>query len=331
MSNLNKNKIVIIGDLFLDILPSTLPINKHLVLNDGETFVDRVVFQRGGCAGNFAAVLANLMPQFEIDFISKVGNDANGDFLIKQLSCNGLNCFISKSDLGTAITIALSYNDGERHFITYNGAMDDFKVEDIKFDLFKGANHLVWRGIWFTPNLLHNSEKFLSIAKSNNLSISMDLGFDPYWVNPNLKKDDTVEKRKRSALKALKYVDYLFGNKQEICELTSKQDLDKAVDVLYQNQVKYVIIHLGSKGAVIYKPKEEKIEIPAVPAQKILNPVGTGDTFDAAFISQILSQKDMVFAAKFAAATASYSLNHPAGIKINIKDILDQLEKLRDS
>jgi hypothetical protein len=45
-------KIVIIGDLFLDILPSALPIEKSRVLSDGETFVDQIIFQRGGCAGN---------------------------------------------------------------------------------------------------------------------------------------------------------------------------------------------------------------------------------------------------------------------------------------
>ncbi|MHA1820433.1 MAG: carbohydrate kinase family protein [Promethearchaeota archaeon] len=182
----DKFKIVVIGDLFLDILPSPLPIEKEAILKDGETFIDKVTFQRGGCAGNFCAVLSSLIPESDIIFKTKVGNDKNGDFLEDQLKKYGIITDISRPEgisKGTAITIAISYGDGERHFITYNGVMDDFNVDEIDCDrLFKDGDHLAWRGIWFTPQLLKDSDVFLSEAKNRGLSVSMDLGFDPYWA-----------------------------------------------------------------------------------------------------------------------------------------------------
>jgi len=313
-------KIIILGDLFLDILPTTFPIKKDFILYDGETFVENVTFQRGGCAGNFAAVLSNLLPNNEIIFISKAGNDLNSEFLLNQLKSYGLKCFISKSNLGTPITIAISYTDGQRHFITYNGAMDDFSIEDLDYNLFENTEHLAWRGIWFTPKLLQNAEKFLSYAKSNNITTSMDLGFDPYWASSDISKE-TIEKRKKYALNALKFIDYLFGNEQEVLNLTSETNLNKSIDKLLNFKVKNIIIHLGEKGAMIIQSNNEEIIIPPIKPSKIINPVGTGDTFDAAFISQILDNKDLKFAGKFAAAAASYSLENKAGTKVTVNKI----------
>ncbi|MBD3352702.1 MAG: hypothetical protein GF364_14540 [Candidatus Lokiarchaeota archaeon] len=311
-------KVVIIGDLFLDILPSPLPIKKDLVLHEGETFVKSVTFQRGGCAGNFAAVMANLMPSDEILFVSKVGNDQNGDFLINQMQSFGITTKIGKSEMGTAITIAVAYKGGERHFITYNGAMDDFTLEDVNLDLFQDADHLVWRGIWFTPHLLHNAATFLSAAKKHNVSISMDLGFDPFWSNPSL---GDVEKRKKSALKSLKYVDYLFGNAMEIAKLTDEDELEKSVHGLFQNQVKNVVIHKGSDGSLIYNQNMQKVMTPAFPEKSKMNPVGTGDTHDAAFLFRLMRGDNIKSAAKYASKAAAYSLSHPAGTKITEKKI----------
>ena len=306
-------KIIIVGDLFLDILPSALPIEKNFVLKDGETFVKSVTFQRGGCAGNFAAVLATLMPKDEIIFKSKVGIDKNGDFLIEQLQSYGIKTEISKSNAGTAITIAVAYSDGERHFITYNGAMDDFKINEIDLNIFNSADHLAWRGIWFIPELLHNAELFLKPAKEKELTISMDLGYDPAW------NDSTVgnpEKRKSSALKALKYVDFLFGNSNEIRTITNTKSLKDAMVILFERGVKKVIVHMGKQGAIIYDKPDSFIEIPAFTVHVSLNPVGTGDTHDAAFIFRYLNGDSIQKSAEYAARAASYSLCNPAGTKI---------------
>jgi sugar/nucleoside kinase (ribokinase family) len=320
-------KVVIIGDLFLDILPSPLPIEKQRILEDGETFVSSVTFQRGGCAGNFAAVLCSLMKNDEIYFISKVGNDQNGEFLLKQLNSYGIKTKISTStNLGTAITIAVSFNDGERHFVTYNGAMEDFKPEDIDLSLLKNVNHIVWRGIWFTPNLLFNAQLFLKPAKDLGISISMDLGFDPYWGNPEL---GDVKRRKTAALNCLQYIDYLFGNKKEFCNLTDTESLESAIEVLFQYKVKNILVHMGAEGAKIYRysqkgpERKNPIMIPIFKSVSKINPVGTGDTHDAGFIFRILNGDSLEKSAIYGSAAAAYSLSQPAGTKIT-SELIDK-------
>lgn len=311
-------KVVIIGDLFLDILPSPLPIEKSLVLKDGETFVDRVTFQRGGCAGNFAAVISSLMPEDDIVFITKLGDDANGDFLENQMRSLGVNTQITRSDKGTAITIAVAYQDGERHFITYNGVMNDFSVDDIDLSIFNDVDFLIWRGIWFTPKLLAECIEFLSHAKSRNIPISMDLGFDPFWANPEL---GDVTKRKQMAISAMKCIDYLFGNTQEICTLTNTDDLDSGIRCLFDRGVKTVVVHMGAEGALIYEDPDQATQIPAYPERAKINPVGTGDTHDAAFIYGLLNSFSVKKAARFAARAAAFSLSNQAGTEITVEAI----------
>ena len=83
-------KILTVGDLFLDIIPSAFPVEKEKILHDGESFVDNVVFQRGGCAGNFVAVMKNVFEDYSVGFITKTGDDYNGTFLVKQMESYGV-------------------------------------------------------------------------------------------------------------------------------------------------------------------------------------------------------------------------------------------------
>ncbi len=238
-----------------------------------------------------------------------------------QMKSYGIKTYITKSNLGTAITIAVSYQDGERHFITYNGAMDDFKVTDIDKNIFDGADCLVWRGIWFTPNLLHNASELLSIAKQKGLSISMDLGFDPLWATS---KKEKIKERKQSALNALKYIDFLFGNTKELQHLTDRDDLMDAINVIKNYGAKYVIVHKGEQGSEIYDLTSSAIKsivIPPFLVKKIMNPVGTGDTYDASFIYRFIYGDDLKSAATFASQAASFSLSSPAGTKINYESV----------
>jgi sugar/nucleoside kinase (ribokinase family) len=323
-------KLLCIGDIFLDILASPFPIEKEKILQDGETFVSYIKFQRGGCSGNFVAVLKSIFPQIEVEFVSRIGNDPNGDFLIQEMKKYGVTQkFIRDSSAPSAITIAISYKDGERHFITNLGAIDNFTIHDISNELFTDVNHLAYRGIWFMDQLLEHCTDFLKIPFEKNIPISMDLGFDPYW-NKSEKDPEIQEKvknRKKAALNALQYITYLFGNEKEFMHLTDQSTLDKALIKLLEKGVKNIIVHRGSKGAVVIlslkkgeKSHYKSIEIPAAKIN-VMNPVGSGDTFDSILVGQILEGKTIIQAAALAAAGAAYSLQSPPGTKITLEAV----------
>jgi sugar/nucleoside kinase (ribokinase family) len=327
-SNSPELKVLCIGDIFLDILPSTFPIAKEKILQDGETFVHSITFQRGGCAGNFVAVLKSSAPDITVDFVSRIGGDANGDFLLQEMAKYGVNAkFIKDPSELSAITIAISFKDGERHFITNLGALEHFSIKDINEQMFSGVSHLAYRGIWFMALLLESCTEFLKIAKSKGISISMDLGFDPFWnqleENPSLLPQ--INARKTAALNALQYITYLFGNQKELLHLTDSTTLDAAIKFILSKGVKYVVLHRGSDGAAIISKKDSNsydfIPIPVAKVE-VKNPVGSGDTFDSLFIAQTLTGKSPVQAAAFAACGAALSLQSPAGTKITAENII---------
>lgn len=327
-------RILCIGDIILDILPAPFPISKEKILDDGETFVNSITFQRGGCGGNFVCVLKSIFPEADVNFVSRIANDSNSDFLIKEMEKYGVTQrFVRDSTVKCQITIAVSFNDGERHFVTYLGGLANFCIEDITDGMFEGVDHLAYRGIWFAEKLLLKAEQFLQKAKSKRIPISMDLGFDPFWNEE--KKSEAInyqiKLRKEATLNSLKYITYLFGNEKEFLNLTDQKKIEVAIRILLNSGVRTIIMHRGSKGAAIIQaikspePLYEYIEIPAVKI-KVINPVGSGDTFDSIFIAQVLEGKTPVDAAKFASAGAALSLQSPPGTKITLEAVKNFIE-----
>ena len=83
-----------------------------------------------------------------------------------------------------------------------------------------------------------------------------------------------------------------------------------------------VIVTQGSKGASIFhRETNELVEVPAFPAQKIVEPTGAGDTFIAAYVAEHLLSDVPHAAARFAAAAASLKLAYPGPLRENREDI----------
>lgn len=329
-------KIVCVGDVVLDILPSLFPIAKNKILLDGETFVDSITYQKGGCAGNFSCVLKSIMPRAEVSLVSRVGRLPYSDFLIAEIEKFGVIPIFHIDDVErTQVTIALSYQDGQRHFLTFLGGLKNFTIEDIPAEIFKDVHHLAFRGIWFVEKLLLKSEEFIKKAIEWGVEVSIDLGFDPYW---NLQKQDeefqeNVEKRRSAAIKSLKYIRYLFGNEREIKQLANSESLDTAIHEILDMGVKNIIIHRGEKGCRIIQDIRSNstktissVDIPALQV-KVKNPVGSGDTFDSIFLAEVMEGKSLIQAAAIATAGAAYSLMNPAGTIIALDKILQLSSK----
>jgi sugar/nucleoside kinase (ribokinase family) len=329
---LMASKILLVGDIVLDILPAPFPIDKNSILADGETFIPNVTFQRGGNGGNFAAVLKSVYPDSEVIFYSRIGDDQHGAFLVQEMKQRHIITHFQRDAIPTQITIAISYSDGERHFITSVGALQNITYSEIPLILFTDVQHFALRGVWFMENLLPDCKKLLSYAYEKGLTTSLDVGFDPYWHLAS--NSEVLQKkastRKRAFLTALPYVTYLFGNTGEFVALTNSNSLEDAIKILQKAGATTIIVHQGKKGVSIFSRTEatqnpeklfEKYHIPGARVERILNPVGTGDTFDSIFLIQLLQNRNITKAAVFAAGGAALSLQSPPGTKISFADI----------
>ncbi len=98
------------------------------------------------------------------------------------------------------------------------------------------------------------------------------------------------------------------------------KDLDKKAEE-WNSLGAMVIITRAKRGCSVFKGGK-RTDFPAFPVEKIIDPVGSGDVFSAAFIYSYLLDKDFKKAAIFANATAALSLSfHVQDIKLDIENI----------
>ena len=69
-----------------------------------------------------------------------------------------------------------------------------------------------------------------------------------------------------------------------------------------------VIITQEHKGCCLYSPPNKIWKIPAYPTPKTVDSTGAGDTFTAGFIAGLIATHDLIEAAKYGNATASFVL-----------------------
>ncbi|WP_336623179.1 PfkB family carbohydrate kinase [Alkalihalophilus lindianensis] len=113
-------KVISIGELLIDFLPK----------EKGKSLKEVVDFEKaaGGAPANVAAAIAKLGGR--ASFIGKVGNDAFGHFLEKELRNAGVDTrFLVKSDVyKTALAFVSNQANGERDFMFYRDRSADMML-----------------------------------------------------------------------------------------------------------------------------------------------------------------------------------------------------------
>ncbi len=274
-----REDIAVVGDINIDVIPR--PIEKDVeIKQDGQVFVDDMVQRRGGQGANFAVKLAQLGS--EVGFHGKLGDDRHGRFLMNHLKDHAITPRLSMDpDVKTGTTLAVTWEDGERHYISHTENNARLSLEDIDMDAVRDARHVARRGVWFSePMLDGGNERLLREAQEHGAETSIDLHWDPHWNNDGEKAD----RRRRRFYDALEHADILMGNTDEITELARKASPDKAIAFLHDKGADTIVVHQGPDGSRIYT-RDDMITIPTETVEDPANPTGTGDAYDAGFLN----------------------------------------------
>jgi len=113
-------------------------------------------------------------------------------------------------------------------------------------------------------------------------------------------------------IKAIKKVDILFINEDEIKLLTGKENVYEAGDNVLKMGPEYVIIKRGEYGAIAYN-KKMTFFVPVYPVKKVIDPTGAGDSFAGGFLGYItkakrLNAKTIKNAMIYGTITASFNI-----------------------
>jgi len=146
----------------------------------------------------------------------------------------------------------------------------------------------------FNPQLsaINKNQQFVFLA---NIHPGLqNLVIDQCQANPTIVIDTMnlwIDSTHSELLNVLSKSDILLINESEAEMLTECSNLDDAATTLIGLGPPTVVIKRGSKGAILYTDKGEKVTIGVYPIDKVVDPTGAGDTFGGGFISALAQGK----------------------------------------
>lgn len=267
------------------------------ILSFGETMAMFVAEQTGdlaqvaqfhkriaGADSNVAIGLSRL--GFNVAWLSRVGNDSLGRFVVNTLQNEGLDCrhvavdplhptgfqFKSREEAGA---------DPQVEYFRKGSAASHLSMAAISPTLLN-ARHLHATGI---PPALSKATRELSVELMTQMrSTGRSVSFDPN-LRPSLWASQAQMIREINALAAL--ADWVLPGLGEGRLLTGFDDPADIAAFYLDQGAEAVAIKLGADGAY-YRTHMDQGFIAAVPVEKVVDTVGAGDGFAVGMISALL-------------------------------------------
>ncbi|MBR9693141.1 carbohydrate kinase family protein [Candidatus Woesearchaeota archaeon] len=125
-------------------------------------------------------------------------------------------------------------------------------------------------------------------------------------------------------LNVLTHVETLFLDDREIRFVGGSEDIDEAATTCIKHGAQRVVVTLGKRGSHIYT-KEKTINIPAYPLKKLVEPTGAGDSYVAGYIAASSFLDSDEERGKFAAMTATMSIERKGAFNGSKEEVLERL------
>ena len=269
------NRLYAIGELLIDFQSIG-----HAGLKDTEEFVKKA----GGAPANVAAQAAKL--NCPASYLTKVGNDGFGLFLIESLDEIGVDThFIKRSDdYPTSLAFVSIKEDGEREFSFYRQVAADLNIlpSDFAEVTFIEGDILELGTVALASDRGKATHDYLiGKAKEEGALIAFD---------PNLRFNlfPDLNKLKELVIEYSKQADIMKIGKDELQWLFG-EDIEEGISTLLGFGVKVLLLTDGSKGARLIREKERY----SSPGYKVkaIDATGAGDSFFGAFLAKLMKAK----------------------------------------
>jgi len=281
--------VTVLGDINVDIITS--PIEKYPD-KDSQIIIPSIHLSPGGCACNTAIACARL--GIKTRLIGKLTDDVFSNYLIKSLKKVGVDCKIKivKNKM-TDITLATTFKDMKRSFITYKGTNESLSIRNFKLDDIDGKI-LIITGFNLLDNLRNDVKRLFEFAKNKGMKTGLDPNWDPKGWS---------EKRLKDIYSILESTDWFFPSVEEGKAIAKTEDERLIIKKLRYLGPKIVCLKLGERGCLV--GHEDTIRLIRGFKVKPISTTGTGDVFLAGFIKGYLSGWSVEDSVMFANATGA--------------------------
>ncbi len=259
----------------------------------------------GGAEANCAIALARL--GISVRFHSRVGNDPFGRKIIATLVGEGVDTSTVTIDATrpTGVFFREWLSDGARRVFYYRSgsAAANMGPEDIQPEHFAGVKALHLTGI--TPALSERAAATcmhaIRLAKSAGVMITFDPNFRPrLWSAAEA----------RATLTPLAAAsDIMLMGHEDAAALFGEGDDDHYLTAAQQLGINTIVLKRAERGALALCDGQ-RYESAVVPAERVIDPVGAGDGFDAGFIAGCLRGKSIAESLHIGAIVGAGSVAH---------------------
>lgn len=255
--------------------------------------INQFTLELAGAETNVAIGLARL--GLRVGWVSKVGNDAFGKFIIERLKSENVDIRQIKIDdhypTGFQLKAKAIKGDPEVQYFRKGSAASQLQIADFSEAYFRSAKHMHLTGIPLAISKQARSFAWhaLSFMKRNGRTVSFDPNLRPSLWNSQA---EMVKEINAAAFQA----NYVLPGITEGEILTGYTDPRDIASFYLEKGVELVVIKLGPEGAY-YKTALEEGTIQGFPVKEVVDTVGAGDGFAAGIISGLiegLSLKEIV-------------------------------------
>lgn len=329
-----NNGIAFAGNILTDIV-KTIDCYPKLGMLANISAVSQAV---GGSVPNTSINLAKIDGTIPLSAVGKVGNDANGKYVIDMLNKYGINtdCVSTTDKAPTSFTDVMTIPGGDRTFFHSRGANALFDIDDV--DVSKLSCDIFHIGYILLLDKLDAEDKEYGTVMARLLKKVQDAGIK---TSVDVASDSNADYAKMIK-PALKYCDFLIFNEVECCAIWGLEATDEsgypiesnirtAMQLTLDEGVREkVIVHCKRMGYCLSKDGTfAKITSLDVPRSEMKGSVGAGDSFCAASLYGIykgMSDQEIIEFASAAAACNLFAENSIDGM-LPYEEILKVAEK----
>ncbi len=260
--------------------------------------------QLGGAPANFAYHVSQF--GFQGTIVSAVGNDALGNDVINQIESHRIASQISIVDYPTGIVdVTLDDKGIPSYKIVENGAWDNIPFND-ELQTLASQTIAACFGTLAQRNILSRKtiRRFIESLPATCLKV-FDINLRQHYYDSEI-----IEW-------SLLHCNILKLNNEELIELKGMYDAmsldDDAFCIKLQRlyNLKIVILTRGENGSSVYY--ENEINFEPTPTVEIVDTVGAGDSFTAAFLASLLKGKTIIEAHRQAVETSALTCTKKGG------------------
>lgn len=283
--------LVTIGDLVLDIImPVTFPVRGGM----HQQVTDRRI-EPGGAANT---VIAALRLGLDVSLAGAVGSDVYREEILRPLRAAGANLdhvIVMPHTESTLVVTLTDRASGEHVFIGHYGTSEEMPYPPGLDHVIAQADAVFLSGYTLVERrVVAMALRALDRAVDTGVPIFMDVG-------PLLKMADQVHIRR-----ALESTHMLFLTADEAQLVTQGRTGPEAYAEILTLGPRHAVIKRGPQGCMIVT-SDWWLDVPAFAVDQVVDTVGAGDVFDAAFIAGMLQGLSMRECALLANATGAAS------------------------